>query len=93
MWITVAQSATLVHPIFVTTTEATKRFHSAKVADVAIDPEMVFGYGLADAVEMLNAAISCTWVGPHFTVVSASFTLCAEFVGHKILVSGPAPRR
>ncbi len=76
-----------------TTTEALKKMQSATVAQVMVSPEMVFGYGPDDALEMVHSAISCIFVGPHFTVVSTAYAFCAEFVGNFIiLVSGPTRR-
>jgi hypothetical protein len=77
-----------------TTGEALKKLKGATAANVAMDVEMVFGYGVDDAVEMCNTATACNWVGPHFVVTCPAFVFCAEFVdGIIILVSGPSPRR
>lgn len=76
-----------------TTAEALNKMQSATADHIRVDAEMVFGYGPDDALEMVNSAIACTFVGPHFTVIGAEHAFCAEFVGNVIiLVSGPTRR-
>lgn len=74
-----------------TTGEALNRMHKATPDEVRLDPDMVFGYSVAEAVVMLHGAISCERVATHFVVRSTEYDLCVAF-GTYIEVSGPARR-
>ncbi len=79
-----------------TTIEALKKLHAATLSDLGIiDPEMVFGIYPADIiVEAMNAVMSCAFIGPHFSVVSADVEFAVFFrADGRINVSGMCPRR
>ncbi len=78
-----------------TNEEALERLRKATFRSLgALDPDMVFGgYSRMYIVEAMNDAISCTFVGPQFTVVSVEVEFCVYFDSDKIDVSGMAPRR
>ena len=55
-----------------TIADALDRMHRATVTDLGkFDADMVFGgWDVLEILEALNAATSCAFVGPHFTMRS-----------------------
>ena len=78
-----------------TPSEALHRLRASMVTDIGtMDPDMVFGgYSKASIVEAMHRALSCAFVGPHFTVISVDVEFCVYFAGSKIEIFGVAPRR
>ena len=73
------------------TAEALDLMHHATVSDLGkFDADMVFGgWDVLEILEALNAATSCAFVGPHFTMRSPWVEMCVAFVNGRIYVSGP----